>query len=292
MSEFIEYPPNRAHHLNNINCVYCGNLLMDSESNKEHVVGRRFVPKGCLDGEWNLIANACLKCNGHKSNLEDDISAITMQPDAFGKYSNDDDVLQKEAKRKGRKSLSQITGKPVIRSQSSINIDFKSPDFTMEFGFVAPPQVLPIRVYQLACYHVTGFFFMQTYNKETRAGGFPLGVFIPLIEADKADWGNDVMKWFMRETENWDTRLYAITAKEYFKISFKKNSNGLLAWAIEWNQKKRCIGFWGQEIDIKKTIKTKPILERQCINGDTKNGLFVRTEKALNPIEDNLFCNP
>ncbi|MGY4282022.1 5-methylcytosine-specific restriction endonuclease McrA [Bradyrhizobium sp. LM2.7] len=63
-------PPNRAVRLDNRTCLYCG--LVEAEENPftvEHVVGRRFVPKGSLDKSWALIGNACLRCNNKKSDL-------------------------------------------------------------------------------------------------------------------------------------------------------------------------------------------------------------------------------
>ena len=44
--------------LDNITCVYCGNELTPQTVTKEHVVGRRFVPKGSLNQQWNLIVCA------------------------------------------------------------------------------------------------------------------------------------------------------------------------------------------------------------------------------------------
>jgi len=289
---FIEYPSNKAYHLSNINCIYCGSLLTKETKTKEHVIGRKFVPKGTMNGQWNLIANACVSCNGLKSDLENDISAITMQPDVIGRHVIDDTILAQEAKRKGNNAYSRATGKVVKDSNQNINITAEQPGFKMSFGLIAPPQVSFERVIQLAYYHVTAFFFMQTYKEETKLGGYPLGKFFPIMETDKADWGNDVMMWFMQEARNWDIRLHAITAQDYFKISFRKTENDLMAWAVEWNQKKRCIGLWGQEADIQEIIQRRPIMERHHISGDTQNGLFMRTEKTLALEDDILFLNP
>jgi hypothetical protein len=83
-------PPNKAILLDNETCVYCGIELSPEIDTEEHVVGRKFVPKGKLDGEWNLIVHACRACNRKKAELEDDISAITMQPDTLGAHAIDD----------------------------------------------------------------------------------------------------------------------------------------------------------------------------------------------------------
>src|SRR5689334_12269149 len=72
----LRSPSNRP--LNNITCPYCGIDLVQQNAIKEHVVGRRFVPKGKLAHSWNLILQACRQCNEKKSDLEDDISAISL----------------------------------------------------------------------------------------------------------------------------------------------------------------------------------------------------------------------
>jgi hypothetical protein len=74
--------------LSNITCAYCGEDLSTETEDTEHVVGRRFVPKGSLDGAWNIILKACKRCNREKGDLEDDISAITMQPTVAGQFQD------------------------------------------------------------------------------------------------------------------------------------------------------------------------------------------------------------
>lgn len=93
--------------LNNITCVYCNTLLDEAESTKEHTIGRRFVPKGTLARSWNLIVRACGECNGRKSDLEDDLSAVSMHPDSAGDHARDDEILVSEATRKAAKSSSR-----------------------------------------------------------------------------------------------------------------------------------------------------------------------------------------
>ncbi|MBG6073799.1 hypothetical protein IWX87_003580 [Polaromonas sp. CG_9.7] len=49
MSKVIELPLNRAIVLRNINCAYCSKSFgPDLATTKEHVIGRRFVPRGVL----------------------------------------------------------------------------------------------------------------------------------------------------------------------------------------------------------------------------------------------------
>lgn len=79
-----EMPPNRPIHLSNSVCVYCGEALGSGGGTKEHVVGKRFVPKGTLDGNWNLIVLACTPCNAAKADfvrIGSTISALGTTPD-------------------------------------------------------------------------------------------------------------------------------------------------------------------------------------------------------------------
>src|SRR6266566_4636715 len=81
----------KATKLGNVNCVYCGEKdMVEKPLTDEHVIGRRFVPKGSLARGWTLIVRSCERCNNQKSDLEDDISAITLLPDPGGSHSDPD----------------------------------------------------------------------------------------------------------------------------------------------------------------------------------------------------------
>src|SRR5690349_7031023 len=108
-SELRFPPPGKPIKLANTTCIYCQKPFQRGERTKEHVVGRKFVPTGCLDGESNLIAWACLDCNGTKSSLESDLSAITMHPDIFGQPVVDDPEFLREASRKAAGAISHRT---------------------------------------------------------------------------------------------------------------------------------------------------------------------------------------
>lgn len=87
MTDLTRYSLNRLMVRRSLYCAYCGAAFSrPSDGEAEHVIGRRFVPKGTLAAQWNLIVRACGPCNDHKADLENDISAITMQPDAWGRY--------------------------------------------------------------------------------------------------------------------------------------------------------------------------------------------------------------
>ena len=114
---FTQLTENRAAILHNSNCVYCGVSFEETNHTKEHVVGRRFVPKGTLENQWNLIVRACKRCNEKKADLEDDISAILMQPNLSGEHVSDHASLKEESVKKAEGSISRRTKKLVKDSQ-------------------------------------------------------------------------------------------------------------------------------------------------------------------------------
>ena len=124
--------------LDNECCVYC-NKSFKYDKTKEHVIGRNFVPKKTLENKWNLIFNTCNKCNNKKSDLEDDISAITMQPDLLGKYPIDDERLYETSNRKRKKSISRKTNLSIEKSNEKKEIRVSHPSgIKFNFKFEAP----------------------------------------------------------------------------------------------------------------------------------------------------------
>src|SRR4051812_6479594 len=80
-NSLIAVPLNTVTRLKNVTCAYCGvRFSPATPSTKEHVITRNFVPEGTLKAnDWNLILLACRTCNQEKADLEDEISAITLQ---------------------------------------------------------------------------------------------------------------------------------------------------------------------------------------------------------------------
>lgn len=246
-SDVIHYPPNRVLRLNNLVCPYCGGALNESNRTKEHVIGRRFVPRGKLDAQWNLIVYACAICNNKKSDLEDDISAISMQPDAHGRFGADDSELVAEAHRKAEKSASRKTRKRVKDSGGELKLSTQiMQGATADFSFSGPPQLEDSRAFELARMQLQAFFFMITYQNETQRGWWWPGDFLPFIHTRKSDWGNSLWKGFTSATKSWDVRVHALSADEFFCCSVKRHPNAeCWSWAIQWNHQHRLGGFFG-----------------------------------------------
>lgn len=277
--------------LHNITCIYCGKLLDESSKTKEHVVGRRFVPRGSFGGNWNLIANACLGCNSHKAGLEDDISAITMQPTAFGDFAANDPALHAEALRKTR-AISRRTGKPVGASQESMTIKAPFPGGTAAFEAVCSPQIDRERAFQLAYTHVTAFFYLITYDAATRRGGFCQGAFSPVELTARGDWGSDINRSFMHLVAPWQYRVVFTGARGYFKIAIRRHPSAeCWSWALEWNQNLRLVGLMGDTATITQVRAVLTPNTTMEFSQESETFRF-RPEVPLPPEDDILFQFP
>ncbi len=290
----IELPISDPIILDNLTCVYCGTELSALNNTKEHVIGRRFVPKGNLHGQWNLIVRACSICNGKKADLENDISAITMHADARGKHSTDDEALVSEAKRKARNSISRRTGKPVCESIEKFEI--KVPlcvGGELTIDLIAPPQIESSRIYELSRMQLMAFFYWITYNRETKRGGFWIGSFFPVLEAPNSDWGNPVHKHFMDTVFNWEPRVLSIGALGFFKVMIRRHPLAVCwSWALEWNNKLRVVGFFGENEPTQKVLHTFPSLETVTMAQGPNKYAGYRSEKHLDEKDDCLFKPP
>lgn len=292
MSEVIQLPSNRAIVLRNTTCAYCGQIFNTQlPATKEHVIGRRFVPRGILNAQWNLILNVCSSCNGEKSNLEDDISVISMMPDLYGCHAIDDPRLPAEVARKAIKSHSRLTGKAVADSHEQIVIKSTFGPATFTLNFTAPAQVDESRLYLLAHYHFRGFFYWMTYQSETTRGGFVQGNFCPLVAIRRADWGSPRSRWFMKLVRDWDLRIHAIGADTFFKLLIRRHPQGaaVWSWAIEWNHSIRVIGFAGDEGVIDSIISSAPNHHMERIQETDNGSIRFRTEVPLPEVLDDLF---
>jgi len=287
----LNYLPNRPIILDNETCVYCGMLLSSESVTKEHVIGRRFVPKGKLNSQWNLIVRACKQCNSKKSDLENDISAISMQADAWGRHSLPDSTLAVEAARKAQNSISRRTKKPIKDSSEKINIkETLAPGVEFTFNFVSPPQIKSDRIYELARMQLMAFFYWITYNNKTKRGGFWLGSLFPLLETIRSDWGNTVHRAFMDAVVSWEPRVIAICADGFFKAIIRRHPNAVRwSWALEWNHKYRTVGFFGETEPTKNIVATFPEMEITTMAQGSNQYVGFRIEKPLADEDDILF---
>lgn len=293
MSGALQYlPPREPIVLRNENCPYCGAQLGDCEWDAEHAIARRFVPRGKFADSWNLITRACIVCNRRKADLEDDLSAITMQPDPTGEFARPDPALHAEARRKAAGSASRRTGRPVARSAETMTIDGSPmPGVRATATLVGPPQPDLCRVFELARLHASAFFYYVTYNPDTRRGGFFLGDFLGVSYCLRSDWGSALHRTFMRGVVTWEPRCIAVAADGYFKIAIRRHPTiTCWSWAVEWNHNMRVIGFAGERGPIEPLFEGMQIEEPVATTRGADGSITrFRLEVPLSPDDDILF---
>ena len=257
-----DLPSDRVIRLLNLSCPYCGVELTKEITDREHVIARRFVPKGKLHASWNLIVNACKQCNGIKADLENDISAITMQPDALGRFGFADPAAEVVSVRKANKSISRLTKKPVV--DSYVQAKLKMPmgqHASLTLGFVAPPKLDDNRAFDLARLQLTAFFYWMTYQIEEKRGYWWPGAFHPITQMPRTDWGNPLALAFADAVVSWEPRVYGSTAEGFYKVAIRKHPEAdCWSWAMEWNHNSRLIGFFGDSQESQNISKHFPKL--------------------------------
>lgn len=285
--------PNRRVRLRNNTCPYCRTRLAAGAREIEHVIGRRFVPRGTLQAAWNLHVWSCRPCNFEKSQLEDDISAITLlgRVSAAGEVS--DAGLLKEASRKAMGSISRKTGRSVANSDEAITIRGKLGPAQASITMRAPAQLDRDRAHRLALFQLKALFYWLTYNRETEQGGFWPGALFPVDGTNKSDFGNVVQRAFADRVIGWDYRLVVTTAATNIQAAIRKHPTAA-AWsfALEWNGNFRLIGFFGDEATCEAEREALPKLEPDFLHEDGPHVYAIRANKVLAEEEDLLFIVP
>lgn len=290
-TELRELPSHRPIHLQNVTCPYCGRELDQRSRTREHVIGRRFAPKAALNNQWNLIVWACEACNHLKSQLEDDISAITMLL-APGEDYAEDSGLRTSASHKARTSFSRRTGKLVGESHENLSLRGQlGPGIGVSFNMIAPPQIDSDRAFHLARLHAMAFFYFITFNQETGRGGFWIGQFLNILEAQRGDWGNAIFRGFMELTGDWDPRMVAIGADGFFKLAIRRNPAAeIWSLAVEWNASFRVVAAFGNRQALDAFSNALPVLDLQRFGGDHRSHIAGRTEIPLAEGDDSMFA--
>lgn len=284
---YITAPTSRVV-LDNKSCPYCGaSLLQRSEWEKEHVIGRRFVPKGSLAKTWNLVVRSCRKCNENKGRLENDIPAITLLPSAAGKFAEDAEIIRKQT------SISLWTGRPVRDSYESQTRNYVFSDVAkLSVTMISPPAISSERAMLLACMQISAFFYYLTYDRANCVGRYGPGEFVTVAINPRTDWGYPVAQHFYNTIKEWKLRLTLSNAANGFFQDFIKRhpqDEFVWAWALEWNKNYRLIGFFGQEDLCCKQEAALPDLVWKTIVKTSRYRERMRTEVRLNPEDESLL---
>jgi hypothetical protein len=276
--------------LKNITCPYCGKELNDEILTKEHVIGRAFVPKGSLKNSWNLILNACSSCNNKKSDLEDDLSAITLSSRIWHNHGDENDEIISEAERKAKGSHSRRTKKPVAKSQEDFTINSSFGNVGISLQLIAPPQLDNNRLFALSLMQLMAFFYFITYDEKSRKGYFWVGSFIPVHIASANDWGNSIQMSFMNAVNDWKLRWHGIAAECFYKSIIKKHpQEDCWSWAIEFNKGYRAIGFFGDEKVANCVYQKFKVAKLGSIMDSEENTVCYVQENSLDELMDIMF---
>src|SRR5262249_52774697 len=154
-----------------------------------------------------------------------------------GNFATNDPEFIAESIRKGKRSISRLTGKTVNTSASGLDLKLPYGNAVLTVNLACAPQVDYRRAYELARLQLMGFFYWLTYNEETRKGGFWRGDFSPLFHTVRSDWGNVIMRGFMDAVVGWEPRLIARGANGFFLVAIRRHPNAeCWSWAVEWNK--------------------------------------------------------
>ena len=280
-------------------CLYCGSFvgkMAECDSNKEHLIGREFVPSGTLNEgtAFNFIFRACTRCNTEKSNIERHISTITLLNSPARRDSICCNAL---AQRKASKDYHpEKKGTLVKDSSDEHKINFKSGgniNINLSFNLVSPPQPSEENLKILAFRHIQGIFSLITTTdaldpqKTCLLSGeyfFFFGAF------HKNDWGNPQITEAIKRSKSFPCYANIDTAEGFFKVIMRRDNRkfGEWFWALEWNKSYRVFGGIYNQGKIPKAFCDLPSLKWHSHN-ENNNVLRFREEVPLQEDSDDLF---
>lgn len=269
-------------------CVYCGcDLHGAAESDKEHLVGRNFVPRGSLAAEsFNFISRACGRCNGRKAAAERHVSTVSLftAPLRVTDAEIDEIARRKAANDYHPEKKGTLVQDAWTESQVTAHFDLG----TMRLNLVGPPQLSGDSVVLLAEYQVQGFFALVTSLDPRVPSGCRL---LPREQIQilgvycRNDWGNPQLLEVIRRSSSWETQVDVQTSSGWFKAMLRRSESDGWFWALEWNHSVRVVG------SIFHPGRRAPLLDDlPALNWmPMSDGWRFRPETPLPEREDSLF---
>lgn len=294
--DLLSYDPSKPVSLPGVKCAYCGIAIGGRGSTNDHVVARRFVPEGTIGVGIHLQVKACRPCNDRKARLEDDISIITMLPDTAGRFARDDERLVRTVARKARGAISPATRRLAAESYNEVSARIPlGGGLAVTYTGVAMPTLDDQRIAELAYYHVQGFSFFRSFDPSRGHGAWlERRRMLMLGQLTKADWGNPRLRHFTSVMQSWDCCCVVAMADGYFRHAmFKMPGTDLWAWALEWNDRLRIFGLYGDPEEREVFEAGLPVVPADFSHGDTTDGFAMRVNTPLREDEDDiLFATP
>ncbi|HFJ0421613.1 TPA: hypothetical protein ACGS08_004218 [Pseudomonas aeruginosa] len=229
-------------------CLYCGIPVGgedDVPSDKEHLIGRSFVPSGAMGGRdaFNFLFRACMPCNNRKAGAERHLSSVTLLNGPGRQFD------PQAAAAAARKALNDFhPNKPGIamgEAHEAFSIADELSGVSLGFGLSAPVQPHGGLVKELALRHVQGLFSLLTTLDYREAATLRLlpAVQIQLLGAyPRSDWGNPQLLEIARRAEDWPCHAQIVSAGGYFKAAMRRHDTQGWFWALEWNKYLRVVG--------------------------------------------------
>ncbi|MDO8329097.1 MAG: hypothetical protein Q7T36_01335 [Fluviicoccus sp.] len=288
---------NQAVSKSNQYCLYCGRLVgvgATISSNKEHLVGREFVPTGAFgDGTlFNFIFRACEDCNNEKSNIERHISTVSLYNSPARR---DSQIYNDIANRKAANDYYPNKQGVLIKdSDDNLTIAGGFGRSNITFGLSSPPQVEPTYFELLAFRHIQGIFSLITSHNPLTATGTTLlshDFFHFFGLYNHADWGNPHLIEIMSRVCKFPCYANIETANGFFKVIIRKRSadDGEWFWALEWNKSYRVIGAIANINDNPAVFRNLPALVWKELGIQDGATTRIREETPLNEEQDILF---
>lgn len=233
--------------VSNQQCLYCGRFVgagSPLESDREHLIARRFPPAGLMAAPeaFNLIFRACCDCNGEKAAIEERVSAVSL----LTSPGREDPLVDADARRKAARSVDPSHNKPVGQVRQSLTLDFGAFSAT----YTAPAQLSRLDAERLAFRHIQGLFSLLTSKDPRRPvmmrllpwrhfGMFGLWPY--------ADWGNPQLLTIAERAYVLPRLAEFTTADGFFRTAMRRQAPAQpWFWALEWNQNFRVIGWIGE----------------------------------------------
>lgn len=278
-------------------CLYCGTLVgvgSEVDSNKEHLIGRQFVPNGSFQegSQFNFIFRACEKCNRSKSEIERHVSSISMF-NAIQQF--DKPAYINRAISKASADYHPTKKGVLVKDASDTHVfEFELGPLNMKFEVTSPPQLVQKYVRELSFYHIQGLFSLITSPNPLEVAGTSL-----LSEKyfwfhgayNHHDWGNTELVEVAKRAKKLRCCGNINTADGNFKaVLFKTiKKPEYWFWALEWNKYLRVIGGisgYGEQPPIFDGLPEQSW--KQLGKGNDGSGHRIRQEFPLSD-EDILF---
>lgn len=237
----------RERRLSNQHCLYCGAALglgATTKSDKEHWIGRNFVPTGTMGNQaFNFLFRACTECNARKAVAERHISSVTL---INGPGRHEDTRAAAVAGRKEARDFHpDKPGVAMGKSHDHHSINLALGAASISIRLVSPPRANHDAVIELALNHVQALFSLITsedYLDAAKMRLLPARQVVVFGAYGRSDWGNPRLVELSKRVQAWECLANVTSADGYFRATMRRHEIQGWFWALEWNKFLRVVG--------------------------------------------------